>query len=339
MALQVGVRPMNLVHVEHLSKHYGPKPAVSDVSFSVQEGEVLGLLGPNGAGKTTTLRILSGYLPPSSGLVQVAGFDILTQSLDARRHLGYLPETVALYTEMTVRDFLAFIARARGLSRSAARRAINDALEECRLEDVQNTIIGRLSRGYRQRVGLAQAILHSPEVLILDEPTVGLDPRQITEIRQLIRQLGQRRAIILSSHILPEVSMICQRVVIINDGRVVAEDAPENLVMRLTGGERWSLLVRGPRPAVEAALRGHPAVVSLEVQDAGALTRFVVDCQPDEELGESLAALVTSQGWGLRELRAAGLSLEDVFLRLTTSEAEADDKEEVTLEAAVHARD
>lgn len=319
---------MQLVQVQHLSKHYGPKQAVSDISFSVEQGEVLGLLGPNGAGKSTTLRIISGYLPPSSGLVRVAGFDILTQSLEARRHLGYLPESVPLYVEMTVWDFLTFIAHARGLSGSGVRRAINAALEECHLDDVPYTIIGRLSRGYRQRVGLAQAILHNPDVLILDEPTVGLDPRQITEIRQLIRTLGERRAIILSSHILPEVSMICQRVVIISEGRVVAEDTPAGLVERLTGGDRWSLLVRGPAAAVEAALRAEPYVISAQAQEAGALlTRFTVDCRPDDETGENLAAVITGNGWRLRELRGAGLSLEDVFLRLTTTEAHPEEGE------------
>ncbi|MBI4498136.1 MAG: ABC transporter ATP-binding protein [Chloroflexi bacterium] len=325
-----------MVQIEHLSKHYGPKQAVTDVSFSIPQGEILGLLGPNGAGKTTTLRILAGFLPPSSGLVRVAGFDVLTQSLEARRHLGYLPENVPLYTEMTVRDFLAFVARARSLGGGRERRAINNALEECRLEDVRETIIGRLSRGYRQRVGLAQAILHDPDVLVLDEPTVGLDPRQITEIRQLIRQLGERRAIILSSHILPEVSMICRRVVIINEGRVVAEDSPDSLVARLTGGERWSLLVRGPRAAVEETLRAQPYVLDVAAQDAGALTRFLVDCRSEEEVGEALAGLVTGHGWGLRELRTASMSLEDVFLRLTTSESHVE--EESGEEEAVHAR-
>jgi ABC-2 type transport system ATP-binding protein len=319
---------MDLVEIQHLTKHYGPKQALFDVSFSINQGEVIGLLGPNGAGKTTTLRILAGFMPPSGGVVRVAGFDVLTKSLEARRHLGYLPENVPLYTEMPVRDFLRFIARARGLSGAQARRAINDAIEECRLEAVANTIIGRISRGYRQRVGLAQAILHSPDVLVLDEPTVGLDPRQITEIRNLIRELGSRRAILLSSHILPEVSLLCHRVVIINGGRVVAEDTPDALVTRVSGGQRWSLTIRGPRHEVQEALKAHPAVVSLEALELDGVTRFTADCGA-EDAAEDLASLVVANGWGLRELRSAGMSLEDVFLQLTTQESDEPVEEEI----------
>lgn len=321
---------MDLVEIQYLSKHYGPKQVLFDVSFSLGQGEIIGLLGPNGAGKTTTLRTIAGFLPPSSGTVRVAGFDVLTHSLEARRHLGYLPESVPLYPEMTVRDFLNFVASARGLSGAAARRAIANAIEECRLEDVAHTIIGRISRGFRQRTGLAQAILHSPDVMVLDEPTVGLDPRQITEIRELIRDLGARRAVLLSSHILPEVSLLCQRVVIINDGRVVAEDTPGALVTRISGGQRWTLTVRGPQAEVETALRAHPAVESLEVQQVDGATRFTVHCGGEDAV-EDLASLVTGRGWGLRELRSAGMSLEDVFLRLTTREQDepANEEEEV----------
>lgn len=312
---------MDLVEIQHLSKHYGPKQALIDVSFSIGQGEVIGLLGPNGAGKTTALRTIAGFLPPSSGVVRVAGYDVLTHSLDARKRLGYLPESVPLYTEMTVRDFLSFIASARSLSGATARRAIANALEECRLEDTVHTIIGRLSRGYRQRVGLAQAILHSPDVLVMDEPTVGLDPRQITEIRDLIRELGRRRAILLSSHILPEVSLLCQRVVIINEGRVVAEDTPDALVTRISGGHRWTLVVRGPRSEVEQALESHPAVLRLDAQEMDGVTRFTAEADSDD-IAEELASVIVTKGWGLRELRSAGMSLEDVFLQLTTREVE-----------------
>lgn len=332
---------MQLVQVEHLSKHYGPKQAVADVSFHVEKGEILGLLGPNGAGKSTTLRILAGYLPPSSGAVRIAGFDVLTQSLDARRHLGYLPENVPLYTEMTARDYLEFVASARGLRGQAARRAINSALEGCHIDDVAYTIIGRLSKGYRQRVGLAQAILHNPDVLILDEPTVGLDPRQIADIRELIKRLAEDRAVILSSHILPEVQMTCGRIVIINGGRVIAEDTPDRLVARLEGGgERWTLLVRGPLEQIEATLRAQPFVHSVHSSEAGPRHLVMVDCQPADDLGETLSALMHQHGWGLQELRAAGLSLEDVFLELTTSETGEDDAEEEIEDPreAAHAR-
>jgi ABC-2 type transport system ATP-binding protein len=224
---------------------------------------------------------------------------------------------------MTAHDYLDFVASARGLSGQRARKAVNDAMEECLIDDVAYTIIGRLSKGYRQRVGLAQAILHNPDVLVLDEPTVGLDPRQIAEIRDLIRRLGEERSIILSSHILPEVQMVCGRVVIINRGRVIAEDTPNQLVARLEGGgERWTVLVRGPQERIEAALREQPFVRAVHVAEAGPRHLFTLDCQPDDAIGEHISALMHRNGWGVQELRTAGLSLEVVFLELTTTESD-----------------
>ena len=219
-----------MIEVEHLTKYYGATPAVRDVTFSVEQGEILGFLGPNGAGKTTTMRMITGYLPPSSGTVRVAGFDVQDKSLEARQHLGYLPETVPLYTELTTMEYLDFRGRLTGLLNARDRRArIFEVMEELNLVDVSGKLIGALSRGYRQRVGLAQALLHNPDVLILDEPTVGLDPVQITEVRNLIKELGKNHTIILSTHLLPEVSMVCNRVVIINRGKLVALDTPINL--------------------------------------------------------------------------------------------------------------
>lgn len=318
------------VVVEHITKYYGTKQALTDISFTADRGEVLGLLGPNGAGKTTTMRILTGFMPPTSGSARVAGFDILAQSLAARRCLGYLPENIALYPEMSVTGFLGFIARSRGLDGRRSRSAIDEAIHLARLEEVRGTFLGRLSRGYRQRVGLAQAILHDPPVLILDEPTVGLDPRQIIETREVIRQLGERRCVILSSHILPEVSALCRRIVILHQGRVVAEDTADNLMARLTGGERWAVAVRGPQNEVTAALLTLPFVTGVSPQPTSRPhTVYQVDCRPDggEDPGEALAALVSTRGWGLHELRPIGMSLEEIFLSLTTEEPEAEDEE------------
>ncbi len=326
------------VVVEHISKYYGPKQALADISFTAERGEVLGLLGPNGAGKTTTMRILTGFMPPTSGSASIAGFDVLGQSLAARRCLGYLPENIALYPEMTVAGYLGFVARARGLDRRKSRDAINQAIDLARLEEVHGTFLGRLSRGYRQRVGLAQAILHDPPVLILDEPTVGLDPRQIIETREVIRQLGERRCVILSSHILPEVSALCRRIVILHQGRVVAEDTADNLMARLTGGERWAVAVRGPQNDVTAAFLSLPFVSGVTPQPTSRPhTTYQVDCRPDggEDPGEALASLVSARGWGLHELRPIGMSLEQIFLSLTMEEAEDEVEEAADAENAL----
>ena len=313
-----------MIQVEHLSKTYGTRQALYDVSFSVAKGEVLGFLGPNGAGKTTTMRILTGYLPASAGHASVAGFDVMKQSVEARRHIGYLPETVPLYTEMSVRSYLDFMSKIKGLTGKDRKVEVDRTMELVGVEQRSTQLIGKLSKGFRQRVGLAQAILGGPDVLILDEPTIGLDPRQIIEIRNLIKSFGGEHTVMLSTHILPEVSATCSRVIIINDGRVVAEDTPENLTKRLRGADNLQLEVRGPRQQVVAHLKKVPQVIEVQAGEArDGRTTFTVACELGSDVREQLAATIVGQGWGLLELRPVGMSLEEIFLKLTTSEVAA----------------
>jgi ABC-2 type transport system ATP-binding protein len=301
-----------MIEVKHLTKQYGGFTALHDVSFHVGKGEVVGFLGPNGAGKTTTMRILTGFMPASSGTARIAGYDVFYDSLEARRRIGYLPETVPLYNEMTVRGYLSHMARLRGVARR--KEAVSRALEATHLGDRADTIIGKLSKGYRQRVGLAQALVHDPDVLILDEPTIGLDPKQILEVRELIRELGRDHTVILSTHILPEVSQICNRVIIINEGSIVAEDSPENLVAMVGGGERLFVDVDAPREAALKTLREIPHVVHVE---PGRQRGYEVTCAAGADCRAEIARRIVGSGWGLLEMRPMGLSLEDVFLKLT----------------------
>jgi gliding motility-associated transport system ATP-binding protein len=314
-----------MIQVEHLSKTYGTRQALNDVTFSVAKGEVLGFLGPNAAGKTTTMRILTGYLPATGGHASVAGFDIMKQSIEARRHIGYLPETVPLYPEMSVRGYLDFMGKIKGLPGKSRKSDIDRVMEMVGVEQRSDQLVGKLSRGYRQRVGLAQAILGGPDVLILDEPTVGLDPRQIIEIRNVIKGLGGEHTVMLSTHILPEVSATCTRVIIINEGRVVAEDTPENLTKRLRGADNLQVEVRGPRKEVLAQLKKLPKVLAVEAANGSrdGRTVFSLACELGSDVREQLAATVVGQGWGLLELRPVGMSLEEIFLKLTTSEEAA----------------
>ncbi|MHB9091734.1 MAG: ABC transporter ATP-binding protein, partial [Chloroflexota bacterium] len=271
---------------------------------------------------TTTMRILTGFLPASGGTARVAGYDVAEQAIEAKRHIGYLPENVPLYPEMSVYDYLSFLADLRGVPRKIKRTRLDETMEMARITNVRDTLIGKVSRGYRQRVGIAQALVHRPDVVILDEPTIGLDPKQIIETRQLIKSLGGLHTVILSSHILPEVSMTCNRVVIINEGRVAAVDTTENLTRRMQGSERVRLEVRGPRDEVLARLRQVDRVLRVDVvpgSDDGRAT-FEVESEPSSDARERVAAVVVSAGWGLLELHAIGLSLEDVFLKLTTKE-------------------
>jgi ABC-2 type transport system ATP-binding protein len=310
-----------VIRVEHLTKNYGARVAVADVSFDVEKGEVLGFLGPNGAGKTTTMRILTGYLPPSGGRAEIAGFDIVTQSLQARANIGYLPETVPLYPDMSVRSYLDFIAKIKGVKER--RREVDRAMEKARIAHRAGDPIGKLSKGLRQRVGLAQALLGDPPLLILDEPTSGLDPKQIIETRNLIKSLGGEHTVVLSTHILPEVAATCSRIVIIANGRVVAEDTPENLDRRLKGAESIAVTVRGPREAVTRILKGVPKVLSVQTDGdgrAGAMTNYTVQSEVGADIREALANAVVGGGFGLMELRPAHLSLEEIFLQLTTSD-------------------
>ena len=311
-----------MIQVEGVTKYFGSFPAVTNISFNVEKGEVLGFLGPNGAGKSTTMKILTGFLPPSSGRVTVAGYDIVSESLEARRHIGYLPETVPLYTDMTVHDYLGFMGRIRGMSRDRVARRIPEVIDICRLEDYRSSHISKLSKGFRQRVGIAQAIIHEPDVLVLDEPTIGIDPIQVVETRQLIKNLGGEHTVIVSTHILPEVSMICERVVIIHEGEIVTTDRPETLASSLRGVERIELEVRGPQRDVATALRDVEGVrdVVRTPSDTTGVSRFKVEATLGSEIRAQLAVEVVNAGWDLLRLESIGMSLEEIFLRLTTSE-------------------
>jgi gliding motility-associated transport system ATP-binding protein len=311
-----------VIEVQHLTKRYGPTTAVDDVSFSVEKGEVLGFLGPNGAGKTTTMRVLTGYMPPTEGKAIVAGYDIFEQPIEAKRRIGYLPETPPLYPEMTVRDYLTFVAKIKGVAKRNRTNRVSDVMERAQVADMANRHCGKLSKGYRQRVGLAQALLHNPEVLILDEPTAGLDPKQIIDTRRLIKELGGDHTIILSTHILPEVSQTCHRVVIINKGRVVAVDTPENLTSRLRGSETMFLQVDAPvGEDVKHALEIVPGVTRVALAESrGTTGSYEVNSETGRDVRRQLAAVVVSNGWGLLELRPLRMSLEEIFLHLTTEE-------------------
>jgi ABC-2 type transport system ATP-binding protein len=304
-----------MIEVENLTKYYGNLAAIRDLNFRVEQGEIRGFLGPNGAGKTTTMRILSGYMPPSAGTARVAGFDVFADSLEVRRRIGYMPETVPLYPEMSVGSYLDFMARIRGVSDRKAR--VGAAMENCRITDKADTIIGKLSKGYRQRVGLAQALVHDPEVLILDEPTIGLDPKQIIEVRELIKELGRERTIILSTHILPEAQHTCDRVLIINEGEIVAEGTSRQLTDRLARGTLLHVQVAQPGEEVAGALSQVPGVVGVEPEDSGS---YGVTCAQGQDCRAAIAAAVVNGGWGLLELRAIEMSLEDIFLKLTSEE-------------------
>ena len=314
-----------MIEVQHLTKRYGRVTAVEDVSFRVERGEILGFLGPNGAGKTTTMRILTGYMPATAGKALVAGFDVFDQPLEAKRRTGYLPETPPLYPDMTVREYLTFVASLKGIPGRDRRASVTQAMERTRVADMADRHCAKLSKGYRQRVGLAQAIIHNPDVLILDEPTAGLDPKQIIETRQLIKDLAGNHTIILSTHILPEVAQTCQRVVIINHGRVVAIDTPDNLTARLRGSETLYVQVDAGGADVSAALAQVPGVARVAAAGPqGGAAGYEVESARDQDVRRALARTVVERGWGLLELRPMRMSLEEIFLHLTTEE---EDKE------------
>ncbi|MDD2901489.1 MAG: ATP-binding cassette domain-containing protein [Syntrophales bacterium] len=306
-----------MIEVQDLTKYYGPTLAISRLSFEVAQGEIVGFLGPNGAGKTTTLKILSGFLSPSGGTARINGRDCVTESLEVRHSLGYLPETVPLYTDLTVSQFLRFAAQAKGVEAQKGNGELSRVMDACGLGEVQHKLIASLSKGFRQRVGLAQALINNPPVLILDEPTIGLDPSQIVEIRQLIKELAGAHTVILSSHILPEVSQLCQRVIIINRGQIVASDTPENLSRQLGHGSRVRLTVCGPEGEVVEALQKIPQV--REVAGEGE-NRYLVVAANDLDVRPQLARLVVERGWELLELKAQEFTLEEVFLDLVTEE-------------------
>lgn len=319
-----------MIEADHLSKTYGSTLAVEDVTFSVEAGEILGFLGPNGAGKTTTMRILSGYLPASRGTARIAGFDVHENSMAVRQNIGYLPESPPLYPDMTVEGFLWFVARLKGVAAGDRAARVAAAIERCNLEEKRDVLIRKLSKGFRQRVGIAQALVHDPPVIILDEPTVGLDPRQIIDVRNLIKSLAGDHTIILSTHILPEVSMTCSRVAIINKGRVVATDSPDHLMTGLRGGQGYEIEIAGDMAGIEPMLQQLPEVRSVEaLSGAGSdlaegHRRVRVMTQGDRDPGQAIAATIVGSGVGLYEMRRIRLSLEEVFLELTTQEADAD---------------
>ncbi len=313
-----------MISVEHLTKRYGPTLAVSDVSFEVRKGEILGFLGPNGAGKTTTMRVITGYLSPSEGNVNVAGFNVVDDPLEVKKRTGYLPELPPVYPDMTVSEYLAFVARIKGVPRAELGRRIEEVSEKCAISDVQRKEIGKLSKGYRQRVGLAQALIHNPDVLILDEPTAGLDPKQIIETRELIKALAGQHTIVLSTHILPEVSKTCERVVVINAGKVVAEGTPDELTRRLQGYETVLVTAEGPEGDIKSKLERIAGVNLVEHRDliqpqVGGESRvtFEVHAEKGNDVRAELARAVVESSWKLYELKTSGMSLEDIFLKLT----------------------
>jgi ABC-2 type transport system ATP-binding protein len=310
-----------VIEVQHLTKRYGPVTAVDDVSFRVERGEILGFLGPNGAGKTTTMRILTGYMPATDGKAIVAGFDVFDQPIEAKKRTGYLPETPPLYPDMTVLEYLAFVAKIKGVPPAGRSQRILAVMERTQIADMANRLCSRLSKGYRQRVGLAQAIIHNPDVLILDEPTAGLDPKQIIETRGLIKELAGDHTIILSTHILPEVAQTCQRVVIINKGRVVAIDTPDALTARLRGSETMYLQVdAGGADAAGALTRVIGVRRVAESDRRGGIIGYEIDSEKGHDVRRDLARAIVTSGWGLLELRPMRLSLEEIFLSLTTEE-------------------
>jgi ABC-2 type transport system ATP-binding protein len=314
-----------LITVENLTKRYATKTAIEGVSFQVEKGEILGFLGPNGAGKTTTMRIVVGFMPASDGTVRVDGFDVFENPLDVRRRIGYLPENPPLYLEMTVTSYLRFVAKIKGVPKDKIDTEVKRVMERVNITDVQERIIAKLSKGYKQRVGLAQALLNDPPVMILDEPTIGLDPKQIHEVRELIKDLAGKHTVVLSTHILPEVEQTCHRVVIIDKGKIVAVDTPQNLRFQLQGAERISLEVQGPVSEITSKLKAMPGVVDVrKVADTDGRHRFQVDGELRKDIRSDLARTIVQNGWGLYELQSATMSLEDIFLKLTKEEEEGE---------------
>jgi ABC-2 type transport system ATP-binding protein len=314
-----------MIQVEQLTKHYGPVTAIRDVSFAVEKGQIIGFLGPNGAGKSTTMRILSCFMPATSGTARVAGFDVFSDSMQVRRRIGYLPENAPLYSDLPVAAYLDFVAEIKGVPRRERKARVAEVMERCFISDMPRRLIGKLSKGYRQRVGLAQALLGDPEVLILDEPTIGLDPKQIAEIRALIRSLAGQHTVILSTHILPEVSIVCDGVIIINRGRIVARGTQSELVAQVFPTSRVALQVRAPAELVAREVRSLPGVLGVESRDSvDGVASLVVESPRDRDVRGDLARLVMRREWPLLELHQVGMSLEEVFIRVVAGEESAD---------------
>ena len=308
-----------MIEVKNLTRYYGTRRAINNISFQIEKGEVVGFLGPNGAGKSTTMNIISCILPASSGSAKINGFDTFEQSLEIRKVIGYLPETPPLYSDMIVSDYLNFAAGVRGVDTKRISSSVDRVIEKCSLKDVSHRIIGRLSKGYQQRVGLAQSMVHDPEILILDEPTIGLDPIQIIEIRKLIQELTAEHTIILSSHILPEITQICKRVIIINEGEIAAVDSLGGLAASLRKSERLSLTVRNSENNIVEKLNGLDQVISATNSEGN---QFLIECALRSNLQDGIAKLALENNWGIIELKPVSMTLEDIFLKLTLEEKE-----------------
>jgi len=311
-----------MIKVEHLAKRYADVYAVNDISFEVHQGEIVGLLGPNGAGKTTTMRILTCYMPATSGSANVAGYDVFRESINVRKQIGYLPENVPLYPEMRVREYLLFRAKLKKLPSRERKSKIDECIEKCSITEVQNQIIGTLSKGYRQRVGLADTLVHDPKILILDEPTIGLDPNQIRQVRQLIKELGAKHTILLSTHILPEVEMLCERVIIINKGKIVAMDTPANLAIQLRAGNNLILEVRGNGEKIKNALTNIKSVKKVVWQDKGEISNFTVEAEKGADVREDVFSNIVKNNGIIREMKQASITLEEIFHQITMREQE-----------------
>ena len=309
-----------MIRVENLTCYYGERPAVDGINFNIEKGEIVGFLGPNGAGKSSTMRMITGYMMPTRGNAWVAGHDMTDAPLEGRRHLGYLPEVVPLYYDMTTRNYLQYIGRLRGLDNLVTSRRVKEVMEICALGEYQDVLLAKLSKGFRQRVGLAQSIINDPEVLILDEPTIGIDPIQVAQTRQLIKHLGENRTILLSSHILPEVSMVCERVIIINKGRIVAEDSIERLSSRVNGEEQLRLRIRGPAPEITRKLSEIAGVRDASYQDPF----HILNIEPGHELQGAIIAALSVKSWALLSMESVSLSLEDIFMQLTGPEGDTE---------------
>lgn len=314
-----------MIEVENLTKFYGPRPAIKGITFKVNKGEVVGFLGPNGAGKSTTMNILCCILPASSGSAKICGFDVFEESLEVRKKIGYLPETPPLYPDMTVTSYLKFAAEIRRVPSNKVQAAVDRVLEKCVLQDVRKRIIGRLSKGFQQRVGLAQSMVHDPEILILDEPTIGLDPIQIIEIRKLIQELASAHTIILSSHILPEITQICKRVVILNEGEIAAVDSLEGLTSSLNKSERFVLKVRKSQDNIQDKLSALDKVISVKVENDN---EFLIECEMNSEMQDQVARMALENSWGIEELKLISMTLEEIFLHLTLEENEPSETSE-----------
>ena len=312
-----------MIELKNITKYYGDFPAVTDISFKIEKGEIVGLLGPNGAGKSTTMKMITGFMPPTSGELTVGGNDIVSQSIEARRKIGYLPETVPLYTDMTVYSYIEYMGMLRGLSKKNIKSKVDNVIEICKLEDYRNSLISKLSKGFRQRVGISQAIIHEPEVLVLDEPTIGIDPNQVVETRQLIKNLSGEHTLILSSHILPEVSSICERVLIIHEGEIAASDTIENLSSLMSGKNKIEADIIGSPQAIVTELEKINDVKSVQFsinKSSSEFSTFSIESEINSDIRSEIARIIINNDWGLIRLQSMGMSLEDIFLQITTAE-------------------